>query len=279
MCRFFLDALGAVALFVWAIAPSRATNEQKAPFCRKNFAHRGLHTPDKSVPENSLEAFRLAKEAGYGSELDVQLSSDGQVFVFHDDSLDRVTGVSGVAEAFPWETLSKTHLCGTEQTIPLFSDVLKEMDGKVPLIVELKTTKRYKELSQKTLDLLRDYRQRTGGDFCVESFDFRIVRWFRFHAPDILRGQLSSRAAGIWKKEGSFGYKTAKWLNASVLFNGLARPHFIAYDIVKKPFPVRAAEAMGAMRVSWTSLPEKREQAESTSDAVIFQFYEPPVRF
>ena len=83
----------AAALPLFLLAPGRATKRQKAPFMGRNFAHRGLHSRDMSVPENSLEAFRLAAKAGYGIELDVQLSKDGQVVVFHDDTLDRVCGV------------------------------------------------------------------------------------------------------------------------------------------------------------------------------------------
>ena len=92
-----LLACGAAALAVptFLLAPGRATKGQKAPFRGRNFAHRGLHSRDKSVPENSLKAFELASAAGYGMELDVQLTRDGQVVVFHDDTLKRVCGVEG----------------------------------------------------------------------------------------------------------------------------------------------------------------------------------------
>ena len=86
-------ALLLLALFLlWPGHPSR---EKAAPFAGRNYAHRGLHSRDKSVPENSLAAFRLAAEAGYGIELDIQLSKDGEVVVFHDDTLDRVCGAFG----------------------------------------------------------------------------------------------------------------------------------------------------------------------------------------
>ena len=78
---------GAAALPLFLLAPGHATRRQKAPFLGMNFAHRGLHSRDKSVPENSITAFRLAARAGYGVELDVHLSKDGQVVVFHDDTL------------------------------------------------------------------------------------------------------------------------------------------------------------------------------------------------
>lgn len=89
------------------LAPGYASKRQKAPFIGVNFAHRGLHTEDKRVPENSLEAFRLAAEAGYGIELDVQLSKDGRVVVFHDDTLDRVCGVRGRVDDYKYDELKK----------------------------------------------------------------------------------------------------------------------------------------------------------------------------
>ncbi|MCI9552487.1 MAG: hypothetical protein HFE94_03005 [Acutalibacter sp.] len=99
--------LGVLALFLlirrWILHPGQYTPEQRKILEGRNFAHRGLHTADHSIPENSLPAFRRAVEAGYGIELDIQLSKDGQVVVFHDDTLDRVCGAYGrVGTAFPW---------------------------------------------------------------------------------------------------------------------------------------------------------------------------------
>ena len=104
--------LASVPLFM--LAPGRVTKRQRAPFQNVNFAHRGLHSRDKSVPENSLEAFELASRAGYGIELDVQLSKDGQVVVFHDDDLKRVCGVDCRVDEKTYAELTELRLCGTE---------------------------------------------------------------------------------------------------------------------------------------------------------------------
>ena len=89
----FLLALAVlIGLWLVLIAPGRATKAQRAPFAGRAFTHRGLYELDQSVPENSLEAFRRAVEAGYGAELDVQRTRDGQIVVFHDDSLQRACG-------------------------------------------------------------------------------------------------------------------------------------------------------------------------------------------
>ncbi|MBR3475116.1 MAG: glycerophosphodiester phosphodiesterase [Oscillospiraceae bacterium] len=259
----------ALALPVFLTAPGKAAKRQKAPFFGRNFAHRGLHSRDKSVPENSLEAFRLAAEAGYGAELDVQLSKDGQVVVFHDDTLDRVCGVHGRVDEFTFEQLQTMRLCGTEHRIPLFSEVLRVVGGRGPLIVELKTGRRNRELCKKTYALLQSYR----GEACVESFDPRIVAWFRFHGRDLVRGQLAAPTDEYTKDGRSMAQAYAL---SRTLLNFLARPQFIAYKIGFRPLPVRLSELLGAMKVGWTSHDAKNEKGR---DAVIFEFYQPALRY
>ena len=155
------------------------------------YAHRGLYDNQRGIPENSLSAFRAAAEKGYGVELDVQLSSDGAVVVFHDDTLDRICGVRGDVIDYRLEQLQQMKLLDTEESMPLFTDVLAVLsEGAGPLIVELKSGKRNDELCEKTRNLLRDY----PGIYCVESFDPGIVSWFRKNAPEIIRGQLAQPA-------------------------------------------------------------------------------------
>jgi len=263
-------AIGAAAaLPVVLLAPGRASPGKKRPFLGRNFAHRGLHREDKSVPENSLLAFELAAEKGYGIELDVQLSKDGQVVVFHDDTLQRVCGVEGRVDEYDWEELKKLRLCGTEERIPLLSEVLRLVDDRGPLLVELKTGRRNRELCEKTYALLKDYRGRS----CIESFDPFIVAWFRFHAPKVLRGQLAQmpgeyRAAG---QKGIVGF-----ILGNTLLNVASRPEFIAYRIGARPFTVRFAEKLGAMKFGWTA---HDPSAQVGRDAVIFEFYEPEKRY
>ena len=265
----FLGAAAAGLLPVFLSAPGRVSKAQKAPFLGWNYAHRGLHRADKSVPENSLEAFRLAGEAGYGAELDVQLSQDGQVVVFHDDTLDRVCSVHGRVDAFPYDQLKQMSLCGTEQHIPLFSQVLEVFGGRGPLVVELKTGPRNKELCEKTLALLEGYR----GKVCIESFDPRIVAWFRRHAPQLLRGQLAAPMEE-YTKDGRG--KAQAFILSRCLLNFLARPQFIAYKIGPRPLIVRLSELLGALKFGWTS---HGQENEAGRDGVIFEFYRPRLRF
>ena len=266
--KLALGITAAAAVPVFMLAPGHASKRKKAPFMGMNFAHRGLHSRDKEIPENSIAAFRLAARAGYGVELDVHLSRDGQVVVFHDDSLERVCGVPGCVEDYDYQQLLQFPLCGTDQRIPLLSEVLNVIRGRGPIILEVKPSrKRSRELCKKTLALLNGYR----GSVCVESFDPRIVAWFRFHAPDMLRGQLSMPAKYYE------GYSKAVAFCAShCLLNFLARPQFIAYKIGRQPFSVKLSQWMGAMKVGWTSH-EPRDQMGR--DAVIFEFYKPEISF
>lgn len=260
-------AAASTVLFV--MAPGASSRRQRAPFMGTNVAHRGLHSRDKSVPENSLEAFRLAAEAGYGIELDVQLSKDGQVVVFHDDTLDRVCGVCARVDELTLAELKALRLCGTEQTIPLFTEVLDVIRGRGPIICELKDGKRNRELCEKTYDIISAYR----GEICVESFNPMIVAWFRFHAKDLLRGQLA-QPTRFYDAE-SLSAPLAFALGHT-LFNCVARPQFIAYRIGFRPLSVRISEFMGAMRVGWTSHEPRNEAGR---DTVIFEFYKPKVKF
>ncbi len=261
-----LGACGAAAVGVPAflIAPGAVTKRQKAPFVGRNFAHRGLHSEDKSVPENSLEAFRLAGRAGYGAELDVRLTKDGQVVVFHDDTLDRMCGVSGRVDEKSYDELKLLSLAGTNQRIPLLTEVLEVYGGRGPLIVEIKNGPRNRELCEKTYAILSDY----PGEVCVESFNPRILRWFRFHAKDIVRGQLATTMSDY---DGAVSRPTAFMLSHCLL-NFISRPQFIAYRVGYRPLSVRLSEAMGAMRFGWTSHNERTERGR---DGVIFEFYRP----
>lgn len=201
-------------------------------------------------------------------ELDVQLSKDGQVVVFHDDTLNRVCGVDSRVDEKTYDELRQMSLCGSTQTIPLFSEVLKTVRGRGPLIVELKNGKRNEELCEKTYALLSKY----SGEYCIESFNPFIVRWFKKNAPEVIRGQLANPPKDY---NGEVGPITAVILG-NCLLNFLSRPQFIAYKITPKPFTVKLCEALGAMKVAWTSHDWVNEKFY---DAVIFEFYKPKLKY
>lgn len=196
--------------------PSRSISEI-LPF---DYAHRGLWGP--TAPENTLPAFEAAVQAGYGIELDVQLTKDHEVAVFHDNDLYRCCGIHADIHQITLQDAQQYKVCGSSQSIPSLSDVLQCIDGQVPVILEIKTCRDIYLLCQKTADLLEKYH----GAFCIESFNPMAVRWFRIHRPGWIRGQL---VFSIYGKK--YAKKPAYFLLASLLQNVLGRPDFLACDV------------------------------------------------
>jgi len=198
----------------------RSSHPKLAELKKWSYAHRGLH--DATFPENSMGAFQQAVAAGYGFELDVHLLADGQLAVIHDSSLQRTAGVDKKIEELTAAELSAYKLQGTEETIPLFADVLKMVDGRVPLIVEIKTDgKNTAAVTEATCRMLQDYK----GLYCVESFDPRAIAYVRKHYPDFVRGQLAHNSL----REKSPVPILLRFLLTYQMMNLWMVPDFIAY--------------------------------------------------
>ena len=249
--------------FLYIFLPADIPSYVKKVYRGRYYAHRGLHNIDENVPENSLTAFKKAAEKGYGVELDVHLSADGQVVVFHDDDLMRMCGVDKKIADCTYDELQQYSLLGTSEKIPLFSSVLEVYNGVAPMIIEIKTGRKNAELCQKVCDELENYK----GKICIESFDPRVLRWFKKHRPRTVRGQLCQRAENYKNQP-----KLLSWALGNCALNFIGRPHFIAYRIEEKPRLVRMVLTMGAMDVCWTS--RKPGEGEG-ADCVIFENYLP----
>ncbi len=189
----------------------------------KYVAHRGLH--DDQSAENSLSAFEKAIEKGYVIELDVQQISDGTVVVFHDSSLSRMTGQDGYVRYLTKEDLKSCFLGGTKETIPTFEETLKLINGRTPVIVEIKNNSKPGKLESQVLEMLRKYK----GEFAIMAFNPYILKWFKDNAPEILRGQLSS----FFKNEKLSFLK--KFILKKLMLNSVAQPNFIAYNAQNLP--------------------------------------------
>ena len=259
--------------YVLAVLPRRPGKAGAAPFRGLMAAHRGLYEKDQSVPENSLEAFKRAAAYGCGVELDVQLSKDGAVVVFHDDTVDRMTTGKGRVDSFTLSELQAMPLMGTAHRMPLFTDVMAVLDGVSPTIVELKSTPNYKELCEKTLAILRTCK----GPYCVESFDPRIVRWFYLHAPDIVRGQLTE-AYSYWRKAGLPLWRCL--MMHTLCINFLTHPQFIAFGRGHRPLCMLLGRRLGTMTVFWTERPDSdHELLAKRYDCRIFEHYRPETHY
>lgn len=255
-------------LSLWMICP-RLKKPDWSSLSGFKYAHRGLHQADQSVPENSLAAFRRAVEHGYGIELDVQLTADGQVVVFHDATLKRVCGVDRRLSELTFEQLQEIPLAETDEQIPLFSEVLKTVDGRTPLIVEIKHYHEQKQLCQKTTELLDHY----NGSYCIESFHPLIVQWFKKNRPQIIRGQLSEN----YNKTKSLS-PAAGFLAGNLLSNFLARPDFIAYRFAdRNRLAIHiCCDWFKAKRVYWTLHSQQELDAAAAENALgIFEHFIP----
>lgn len=214
-------AAAAVILYLLAIRPRLGRQQGWEPFRGFYYAHRGLHDNNTNAPENSLAAFRKAVKAGYGIELDVQLTKDGIPVVFHDFTLKRVCGEEGKVCEYTYEELQRFSLFGSGERIPKLSDVLSAAGGKVPLIVELKVEWMDLSLCAAVDGMLRGYK----GLYCIESFNPLVLVWYRRYHNDVLRGQL----ADGFLKSGEFkGFLYV--LLQNLLLNWMTRPDFIAYN-------------------------------------------------
>jgi glycerophosphoryl diester phosphodiesterase len=253
------------ALGFFSLATPKAVNKREYGWVTGTlFAHRGLYKADQSIPENSLAAFGRAAEAGYGIELDVELTADDVLVVFHDDTLKRMTGVNKRLWDCTWAELRQLNLAGTGHKIPLFADVLKLVGGRVPLIVEIKSTRQLDKICSITWALLKNYK----GLFCIESFNPMMVKWVKDHAPNVLRGQLSMR----YKNESGIS-APARFALENMLLNFLTRPQFIAYHYSDADrIAYRYCRSCGALTVAWTPRTEEAyRQSVRDFDAVIFE--------
>lgn len=254
--------------YIICIRPSKKNKEAMQKFKGVKFAHRGLHNDD--VPENSLTAFRLAVEAGFGIELDVHTAKCGTPVVFHDGTLTRMTGVEKRLCDLTAKELSELKLKGTDEKIPTFAEVLELVGGRVPLLVELKQDEGEEGVAEAAADLLKNY----GGEFIVESFNpFTLADYGRC-MPDVPRGILAQRFTN------KAGRRKIKFFVAEhMLTNTVCKPDFIAFSKNDARFlSFRMVKAVyEPFTVAWTvRSPEEEAHAyENGFDSVIFENYIP----
>ncbi len=268
MIVLFIIAVFLIAAYLFALL-GRTDHQALASLRGRAYAHRGLH--GNGVPENSMTAFRLALEKGYGIELDIHLMKDGKLAVIHDASLKRTTGADIKIEDLTAEDLKNYRLEGTEEQIPLFTDVLKLFSGKAPLIVELKAERNnHAALCKAACDLLESY----DGAYCVESFDPRCIRWMKQNRPDIVRGQL---AENYWVSKTRLPWYLRLVLSAHLL-NFLLVPDFIAYNFKDRTRlgTILSRKLWGVQGVAWTiKTQEDFDTAIEEGWIPIFEGFEP----
>lgn len=245
ICLIVLLALGLLWLLMIFCKRKKSTFSALGKY---HYAHRGLHDAKNGVPENSLLAFRRAVEHGYGAELDVHLTKDGKLVVMHDESLKRTAGVDRRLCDMTAEELAACRLEGTEEKVPYLEEVLPIFAGKTPLVVEIKPCKgNHAELTGRTCALLDRFPEL---EYCMESFDPRVLWWLRRHRPEIVRGQLSCN----FLKDRNGLVLPAAFLLTNLMTGFLTAPDFIAYRFSdRKNASLRLCRRLwGVQEFSWT---------------------------
>ncbi len=228
-------------------------------------AHRGLH--DEELPENSLPAFRAAAKAGYGVELDVHLSRDGQPVVLHDSTLSRVAGDERRVSALSAAELGELRLRGSQHGIPTLREALDELTD-VPVMIEVKSSRLRPSALERGVAALVRYHP---GPVCVASFNPVVLRWFKRRYPDTVRVLTATT-------EGLSGF-TAPLLRRLADLRDLptVSPAAVSYDLQGLPHPaVDAWRRLGGTVVTWTvASSEDAAKAEGLADNIIFENIRP----
>lgn len=256
-------------MYLLAIMPRMMHRPDASLFKKKYFAHRGLHDNEGDAPENSMAAFCKAVDAGYGMELDVHVTKDGIPVVFHDFKLKRVCGVNGNVEDYTYEELRRFRLCNSEERIPKLADVLNMVQGRVPLIIEIKSEKVNVSECAVIDGLLRDYR----GEYCIESFNPMVLWWFRIHHNRVVRGQLASN----FLIDGEYR-NVIYFFMTHLMLNFMTKPDFVAYNHKFKEEPGRRICRMLYRNpaVAWTVRSRQElEEMKKDFDVFIFEGFEP----
>lgn len=219
---FYSIIIGIIILYLFFIMPRIFNRRNFKPFLNTYYAHRGFH--DDEVPENSMKAFALAVKYNYGIELDVHLTKDEIPVVFHDHNLMRMCKVDKNINDLTYEELQVLRLKNSNETIPKLVDVLHFVNGKVPLIVELKARAKdpSNSLCEKTTEVLDEYK----GVYCIESFNPFVLFWFKRFRPLVIRGQLSTD----FTKGKVKGDALINLLLTYLCFNFQTKPDFIGYN-------------------------------------------------
>lgn len=183
-------------------------------------AHRGVHN-EKDIIENSLEAFKEAVNKNYIIELDVHFLKDGEVVVFHDDNIERMTGINKNLKDCTYDEIRNIKLLNKNTYIPKFSDVLKLVDGKVPILIELKNDNKVGLLESSLVQILKKY----NGKYAVQSFNPLSIMWFKNNYPNIIRGQL------VCKFKNKKMDNIKKFILKTMFFNIITNPDFISHSV------------------------------------------------
>ncbi len=228
-------------------------------------AHRGIHSKNVDNVENSILAFKFAVDKNVAIELDVHITKDNEIVVVHDYNLKNITGISKIVENLNLDEIKKMNLFNTNNKIPTLNEVLDIVDGKVPIVIEIKNEGRVGRLENKLYNILKNY----NGEYVIEAFNPLTLIWFRRHDKNIVRGQLSAK-----KIDGIS--KALNFFLSNMIFNIFTKPDFIAYnilDISEKMY--KKYNKKGIYLIGWTLKGmDEYHKYSSKCDGFIFDNYD-----
>lgn len=224
----------------------------------KPCAHRGYFDNNNGIPENSSAAYERAIEKNYPIEMDIQLSKDGKLVCFHDDNLIRMTGVDSLIWDKTLDEIKSLRLLNTDEVIMTFEEFLSLVDGKVPLLIEIKH-QREKGIEEKVINALKGY----TGEYVIQSFDPLIMIKIKKLAPDVIRGQLACANPG----------QNSKFKNNILRkcgLNFLVKPDFINYCL--NDLPTKYSVGKNIPLLCWTIRDEQdKQKAEKYAVSYVFE--------
>ena len=265
-------AIGTTAAWAFAVKPRVWGKPDLSEIRRYDYARRGFFDPAKDIPENSLAACRAAMEHGYGLILDVRITKDGVPVLFHDERIYRMTGFAGDVETSTLAEIKAMRLLGTEERIPTLEEALELVDGQVPVVLELHVCGgNYETLCDLVCDVLDVYE----GVFAVQSFDPRVLRWFRQQRNEYIRCQMSD-----YNYCSGTSWKSRIWdlFCTSLFMNFLTEP-----DMISCSMGTRINPSLWLCRILyhvpwfvWTvRTMEEYEQVRTDGAIVVFESMEP----
>ncbi len=231
-------------------------------------AHRGLHSEDKTTPENSLAAYQKAIDHNYGIEMDINVMKDGTVVAFHDITLNRLCGIDGNLSNLNYDDVTELRLLATNQHIPTLQEVLDLVDGRVPLLIELKPHGDSVLLCTNFMKIMGNY----NGVYGIHSFNPGIVRWFKKNHPEVIRGQITEYFRNDTKMK-----RLTKYLMKSMFFNRFNKPDFVNYGLYDLPNKYcDKAYKKGLCIIAYASRNQKDfDMVKKHYDNSVFEFFIP----
>lgn len=246
----------------------RAAKSRTAAFITaRPIAHRGLHDYGNGIVENTASAFAAAIAQGYAIECDLQITKDGEAVVFHDDHLERLTEGHGLVKNHTAEEMKGLKIRNSTDRVQTLSELLAQVKGQVPLIIELKSHWDGDErLAARALEVLKDYQ----GDHALMSFDPDVIAAVRRMSPATIRGIVAERAFDSYYDS----LPLAKQIELRT-FGHVARtrPDFVSFFFEELPWaPIETLRAAGMPIITWTiRSPTQAWSARRYSDQITFE--------